>query len=90
MKVTKELLDAIKKKDEYVKGVYEYDTKCWKCGSRNLTDSWTYYYHNIYIWQYDCKECGCEMDKEGGSPPELKFVDSVLDEYEKEYGKRYK
>lgn len=25
MKVTKELLDLIKKKDEYVKGVYEYE-----------------------------------------------------------------
>lgn len=90
MKVTKELLDLIKNKGEYVKGVYEYDTKCWKCGSRNLTDPDTYYYQGIYIWQYDCKDCGCEMDNEGGFPPELTFVSSILDEYEKEYGERYK
>lgn len=30
------------------------------------------------------------MDNEGWFPPELTFVSSILDEYEKEYGERYK
>lgn len=78
--MTKELIEFIKKENKFVKGIYEYEIGCRKCGSHRLINiEYVRLENDEWIWYYDCGDCGNLM--EGPYEPKLYWTKEIREKW---------